>query len=206
MTETASPSPTITELARVTGDLCDAEQLAAMAREGNIAVLDRVTRCFGEKLLAVGLSRCGTEADAEDAVQDAMVAAAENLESFRGEGSLRAWLARMVANACHRKRRGRKNDPALHVTDEPIPTDIPGPEREAMHREIAREVRQALLDESPEDRAIFLLSELEGWKGPEIAEAVGLTHGAVRTRLSRMRRRVREATGALGDDLLQEDV
>lgn len=199
MTEPA-PTTTIADLSTRTGDLCDPEQLAAMAREGNLAVLDRVTRCYGEKLLAVGLSRCNSEADAEDAVQDAMVAAAEHLDSFRGEGSLRAWLARMVANACNRKRRGRKNDPALHVTDEPLPADINGPERDAMHREIAREVTDALLSETPEDRAIFLLAELEGWKGPEIADAMGFSHGAVRTRLSRMRRRVRDATGVFAED------
>ena len=178
-----------------TGELCDPEELARMARAGDLEVLDRVTRCYGEKLMAVGRARCRSETEAEDAVQDAMVSAAENLESFRGEGTLRAWLSRMVANACHRMRRGRKNDQALHDTEIVVPAEMRGPELEAMQREIADAVAEALGEESPQDRAIFLLAEVEGWKGPEIADATDLSHGAVRTRLSRMRKRVREALG-----------
>lgn len=170
---------------------CDPDELAEMARAGDMEVLDRITRCYGERLMAVGLRRCRDPQDAQDAVQDALVAAATNLEQFRAEGRIDAWLSKMVANACHKMRRGQKNDPSLHDADAEL-TGTADPEREAMRAELAERLQAALLDLAPDDRAVVLLAEVEGWRGPEIADRLGLTPGAVRVRLTRLRQRLRQ--------------
>jgi RNA polymerase sigma-70 factor, ECF subfamily len=174
--------------------ICDPEELARMAREGDIDVLDRITRCYGERLMAVGVRRCRDEADAEDAVQDALLNAAEHLEAFRAEGRIDAWLSRMVANACSRMRRGRKNDPGLHDFDAEIASES-DPERDAMRAHLAEQLQAALMELSPSDRAVLLLAEVEGWTGPEIAEHLQTSAGAVRVRLTRLRARMRVELG-----------
>jgi RNA polymerase sigma-70 factor (ECF subfamily) len=182
--------------------LCNADELAELARSGDTEVLDRATRCFGQRLLAIGKRHCQNDSDAEDAVQDALTNAGAHLEDWRGEGKLESWLGRIVVNACRRMRRGRKNDPTTHVRDAELTTGEPHPELRMARSELAETLSQALLSLGPTDRAIVLLSDVEGWKGPEIAERLEMSHGSVRTRLSRARARLREElqqSGALGE-------
>lgn len=171
---------------------CDPHELAALARAGDLAVLDRMTRCYGDRLLAMGLRACRTRDEAQDAVQSALLSAGENLQSWRGEGRLDSWLVRMVANACHRMRRGRKNDPALHSVDaESLPTTLT-PEEEAARAELHGTL-QAAIDALPaRDRSLLLLIDVDGWSAPEVAERLEMTPGSVRTRLSRTRAKLRD--------------
>lgn len=170
---------------------CDPHKIALLVRSGDLEAVDRLTRCFGDRLIAVGRARCATSTDAEDAVQDALLAASEHLGDFRGEGSVEGWLVRMVVNACHRMRRGRKNDPALHDVQATLVGERAGPDELAGRGQVALALGRALEGLPPKDRAILLMAEVEDWKGPEIAEELGMTPGAVRSRLSRARGRVR---------------
>jgi len=176
---------------------CDPGALAALLRAGDIAALDQLTRCQGERLLAVGRRYCRDEQDARDAVQDALLTAGTHMQDFRGEGSAEGWVVRMVARACGRMRRGRRNDPARHVYDAELAAEGDDPEVLAARAEIAGALGAALLDLPAQDRAVLLLAEGEGWTGPEIAERLGLTAGAVRSRLSRARRVMRGRLEAL---------
>lgn len=170
---------------------CDAQELVDLMKSGDIEALDRTTRCYGERLLSVGRKICRNSEDAQDAVQDALLSAGENLESFRGDGSVEGWLSRMVVNACHRMRRGRKNDPNLHTTEQEIPSEET-PEQNAHRGEISSVLGEAMLSLTPEDRLIFLLAEGEDWTGPEIGIKLGMSSGAVRTRLTRIRKKMRD--------------
>ncbi len=171
---------------------CDPHELAALARAGDLEVLDRMTRCYGDRLLAMGLRACRTRDEAQDAVQAALLSAGENLQSWRGEGRLDSWLVRMVANACHRMRRGRKNDPALHTADaEPMATALT-PEQDAARAELHTALQTAIDALPARDRTLLLLVDVDGWSGPEVAERLEMTPGQVRTRLSRTRAKLRE--------------
>ena len=171
---------------------CDPDEMVALMKRGDVEALDRMTRCFGDRLVAVGRSSCRTEDQAEDAVQDALLSAGRNLRSFRGEGSIEGWLVRMVTNACRRFHRGRKNDPSLHVRDVEITEAREEPESQALRLEMADHLGEALLTLNARDRALVLLSDAQGWKAPEIAKKMGMSDGAVRTRLSRARKRLRQ--------------
>ncbi len=160
-------------------------------REGDVQVLEHLTRCYGQRLMAVGRQRCGQRG--EDAVQDALLSAGQNLTQFRGDGSLEGWLVRLVTNACHRMRRGRKNDPSWHapMDDARGLSGGDAPDDDALRTQYAEALGAALLDLAPRDRMILLLSDAEDWRAPEIAEELDMTPGAVRTRLSRLRRGLR---------------
>ncbi len=172
---------------------CDPKKLLDLIANGEANALDKITRCYGTRLLEVGRKQCSSNDSAQDAVQDALLAAATHLNDFRGDGSLEGWLSRMVTNACRRMQRGRKADASLHEEfgdDQAAPSL--DPEDLASNQGLGEQLITALLTLSPEDRAIVLLGEVNGWKGPEIAESLGLTAGQVRTRLSRSRRKLRD--------------
>ncbi len=186
--------------------LCDPGEMIAQVRAGDLGALDRMTRCYGERLLAVGRRYCRDHDQAQDAVQDALLAAGQHLQAFRGDGSLEGWLIRMVANACHRMRRGRKNDPTLHVSAGDADSGFgsageDSPEEAATRLELAEALGEAMLGLEPQDRLILLLAEAQDWSGPQIAEELGMTPGAVRTRLTRARARMRSSLVASGADL-----
>jgi RNA polymerase sigma-70 factor (ECF subfamily) len=188
---TQAPKPQYQALHQ-SSQYCDTQKLIEMMRANDLEALDRMTRCFGRRLLDVGRRYCRTEAEAEDAMQDALLSAGKHLQDFRGEGSVEGWLVRMVANACHHLRRGRKNDPTLHDVSYVLTTEKSTPEDSAQAGELSQALGKALLALQPQDRTIVLLAEAEGWTGPEIAERVGLSAGAVRVRLSRARAKLRE--------------
>lgn len=176
---------------------CTAADLIELMRSGDLEALDRISRCYGERLMAVGRRYCGDAELARDAVQDALLAAGENLSDFRGDGSLEGWLVRMVANFCHRMHRGRKNDPSLHVdvANVELGAATDTPEDDVARGELMALLAGALQVLSPNDRSLVLLADGEGWTAPEIADAFDMTAGQVRTRLSRARRRLREHLG-----------
>lgn len=190
--------------------LCSPSEILAQMRAGDISVLDNLTRCYGQRLIAVGRRHCADQA--EDAVQDALMSAGKNLQSFRGDGSLEGWLVRLVTNACHRMRRGQKNNANRHTSFDDLPEiDLSpagaaqqSPEVRALHGEWAQALGDALLELDPTDRLILMLSDAEDWRGPEIAAELGLSHDAVRARLSRLRRRLRTRLAPIWESALNE--
>jgi RNA polymerase sigma-70 factor (ECF subfamily) len=91
--------------------------------------------------------------------------------------------------------RGLKNDAGRHEVDGDPASQDDSPEMHASRREVGQVLQEALLSLSAEDRHVLLLADVEGYSGEEIAAQTGLSHGAVRTRLSRARARLRELLG-----------
>jgi RNA polymerase sigma-70 factor (ECF subfamily) len=178
-------------------DRCDPATLAALARAGDLAALDGLTRCQGERLLAIGRRHCRSEDEAQDAVQDALLTAGTNLQAYRGDGPLGAWVGRMVARACGRIRRGRKNDPAAHDADIELVAPCADPELSVEEARLAARLGAALDALSASDRTVLLL-DAEGWTAPEIARELGARPDAVRARLVRARRRMATTLVTLG--------
>lgn len=169
-----------------TGIDCSPERLMRLYREGSAQALDQITRCYSQRLLEAGRRHCRTLTEAEDAVQDALISAQQQLGSLRDDARLEPWLVKVVASACRRISRGLKNAPG---SDAAL-ADLPGsadPERDTERRELGERLERLLLTLSAVDRSIVLLAELEGFGAAEIAGELGMTAGAVRTRLSRLR-------------------
>jgi RNA polymerase sigma-70 factor (ECF subfamily) len=169
-----------------------------LVRQGSADALDQITRCYSERLMAAGRRHCRTHTEAEDAVQDALVSAAQHLTELRDDSRLEGWLVRVVASACRRLSRGHKNAPAVALSvsrplgadERELTSDASDPEEEAARRELARLLESRLLELPPRDRSILLLAELEGFSSARIAAELGMTDGAVRVRLSRLRARL----------------
>ena len=175
---------------------CSPERLMLLVRAGDADALDQITRCYSERLLEAGRRHCRTGAEAEDAVQDALLVAAEHLNELRDDQRLEGWLVKVVASACRRIGRGRKNDGALHDSEADgarVSGGSDDPEVELERRELAQLLERELLALAPRDRSILLLAELEDFSAAAIGAELGMTEGAVRTQLSRLRSRMAEA-------------
>jgi RNA polymerase sigma-70 factor (ECF subfamily) len=157
-------------------------------------VFEEIVECFGKDLKNFAKYRCGEDAD--DAYQDALLAAHRYIKSFRGETPLKHWLLKLVSTACLQRRRGRKNDPKLHVHIDPVlhpelePQLVsaePSSEAQAMVNEKLDCMREGLDRLRPEDREMLLLHEGEGVPLTDIARKFKKTVPGVKTRLFRAR-------------------
>jgi RNA polymerase sigma-70 factor (ECF subfamily) len=162
----------------------DDAQLVTRAQAGQLDAFDELVRRYRVPTYRIALRMLGEAADAEDATQDAFVQAWRNLAGFRSEAAFSTWLYRIVTNRCLNLLRAR------HRTA-PLPTgrEAPAsrPDRIVEARWQVEELKLAITRLSPEQRAPFVLRELEGHSYQEIADALELSVPAVKSRLHRAR-------------------
>ena len=135
----------------------------------------------------------GSEADAGEVVQEAFISAWRSMDTFRGESSLRTWLFRLVHRRAVDLQRHRRPTP---IDDElisrVIATSPDNPLQDVLDSELLEALQRAL-DELPwNQRAAWLLREVEGLGYEEIARTMGTTVGSVRGHLHRGRRQLAE--------------
>ncbi|AJE87656.1 RNA polymerase sigma factor [Streptomyces physcomitrii] len=173
------------------------ELLAARAREGDEGAFETLVHRHGPALLKLAARILGDTAEAEDAVQEAFVSAWRRLPEYRGEAAFRTWMYRIVTNRCLNQLRSRRPAADLDAVPEPAaPEHEASPARAAESTAAMKALGTALAELSPEQRACWVLRELHNQSYEEIAEAVGITHQAVRGRIFRARRHLTEAMGA----------
>ncbi|MEE9598765.1 MAG: sigma-70 family RNA polymerase sigma factor [Acidiferrobacterales bacterium] len=179
-------------------DVSDESQLVARLRVGDGASYEQLVRTYGGRMLAVARRLVRNEEDARDCVQEAFLQAFRNIEKFEQRASLGSWLHRIVVNAALMKLRARARRPEESIEDLLPQFDADGqrtgPEAElAVSLELLerREVREAVrrsIDQLPDGyRNVLLIRDIEGYDTEETAALLGLTPGAVKTRLHRAR-------------------
>ena len=133
--------------------------------------------------------------DAQDAVQEACLRAFRFFPSFHG-GDARAWLMKIVRNACYTwLHANRPLQEAAEFDENLIPPDCcaPNPEEVLLQDDSGTLVRRALENLPPNFREVLILRELEGMSYREIATITGIPAGTVMSSLSRGRDRLRQA-------------
>jgi RNA polymerase sigma-70 factor (ECF subfamily) len=133
----------------------------------------------------------GDRHEAEDVAQDAYLRVHRSLRTFRGDSSFRTWLHRIVANAAmtHLRRKGRFGDLG-DETDlvvrlaEPARDEAAEVDRDELHRALG------MLPDA--HRVIVLMKDAYGFSCQEIADEMGMSEGAVKVRLHRARKRLKD--------------
>jgi RNA polymerase sigma-70 factor (ECF subfamily) len=150
----------------------------------------------------IALGHLGNAADAEDAVQDALLSAWTHVDQFKGRAKMSTWLTTIVINSARMKLRRRS--PQVQVAlDEPCseqnlsPADMvsdtrPDPEEVYCKRQIAQTLAHATLGLSPTLRTTFRLRDVDGLSIRETAQLLGVPTGTVKARLARARMRLRQ--------------
>ena len=153
----------------------------------------------------------GNAADAEDAVQDALLSAYKHLDQFRGQAQMSTWLVAIVSNCARMQLRRRPRQ--IHVSlqeqfgdedgytlSERLVHFGPSPEEEYRDAERRERLLQFAQELSPPLRRAFQLRDLDGFSTSEAAQILGVVEGTVKAQVARARakltRRLRRALEA----------
>lgn len=169
----------------------DDERLLTAAALGDRAAFGRFVQRHQAAVFRYLLTAADGEADAEDALQEAFVAAWRGAGTYRGGRSARGWLLAMARNALSRAHRRRVGEPAAFEPLDELGLQAGWGRGEDVLEGLARRdlLGRALAAVPPEDREILVLRELDGLTGEEVAEMLGITLAAMKSRLHRARLR-----------------
>lgn len=171
------------------------------ARQGDLGAFNRLIAAYQDRAFRLAVHLLADPMDAEDAVQDAMVAAYLALPTYRG-GSFQSWLFRIVTNRCMDDLRRRKRRPVVSFRpkddddqeiESPYWTSDPGqsPEDSLLQSELSRQIRTCLERLPNDQRTILVLVDMLGLSYEESARVVGCPLGTVKSRLARARLQIR---------------
>ncbi len=178
------------------------EQEAAVIRrviDGDVNAFEDLVTAYEKNVYNLALRTTGNAQDAEDMVQEAFLKAYNSLPGFRGDSKFSVWLYRIVSNVCldFLRRQNRRPSTSLSVEDEEgeesqldIPDESQSPET-LLEQKLTREaVQRGLQSLSGEQRQILLLREIQGLSYEEIAQALDLEAGTVKSRIFRARKKL----------------
>lgn len=176
----------------------DLEFIAA-AQKGDAAAFNQLVRAYQEMVYRTAYRVLGERASAEDATQDAFISAFKNIRSYRG-GSFKAWLLRIVTNACYDQLRVIKRRPSdsldamMEDSDgPPMPIgDQDSPHEFAERQELGALIQRGISALAADHRMTLVFADVEGLSYDEIAAAMGTNIGTVKSRLSRARAQLRD--------------
>jgi RNA polymerase sigma-70 factor (ECF subfamily) len=171
--------------------------LAARHRDGDMRVFDEVYARFSGMVYGLALRLSGNPPEAEDLTQEVFLRVYRHLSGFRGGSSLKTWVYRVAFNQCRsRLGRSRPATQALFEDGNEEATELRdlsrGPEESALAADTSRRVAAALARLPLVFREAVVLRDLEGLAYEEIAAAVGVRVGTVRSRIARGREHLRQ--------------
>lgn len=180
----------------------DEAALIRDAQRGDLEAFNRLILAYQDLIYNQAYRVLGDYQSADDATQEAFISAYKNLRSFRG-GSFRAWLLRIVTNACYDELRRQKRRPTTSLepvddTGEEIESPRwiadPGelPEDTVLRAELGQAIQNCLDKLSLEFRVVVLLIDIQGLDYSEAASVIGKPLGTVKSRLARARNRMQE--------------
>ncbi|HEX9243740.1 MAG TPA: sigma-70 family RNA polymerase sigma factor [Anaeromyxobacter sp.] len=177
----------------------DDQELVEAARAGDRRALGKLLERHQGAVYRFGMKMCGESEDAKDVLQETLFAAARTLPDFRGASSVTTWLYTIARSFCLKKRRTSKFAPerieSLEAQAEAsfeIPDARRTPEEDAAARQLRGVLDAAIAELDPMYREVLILRDVEGLAAAEVAEVLGISVEAVKSRLHRARIAVRE--------------
>jgi RNA polymerase sigma-70 factor, ECF subfamily len=185
--------------------------LVERARERDVAAFEQLVSRYRSKVYGLALRMMQDKSDAEEVLQETFLSAWQSLPNFRGESAFGSWVYRICANFCLMRLRRKKVE-----TSEAEAQQLPGPrfdaegtlltspsydwsrgtEEKVLDGELRDAIERATAKLPDEHRTVFLLKDVEGLSYEEIAETLGTTVPAVKSRLHRARLALRESIDA----------
>lgn len=177
------------------------EDLLRLAQTGDSTALAELLERYESTLFRFGMRMCGNREDAQDVLQESLIALARSVRSVEGTARLSTWLYTVARNQCIRQRRrahasvtdsldttphAREALAATHASDRSV-------EDVAASREVVAQLERALATLTNEYREVLLLRDGEGLSAAEVATVVGASVDAVKSRLHRARLTLRDA-------------
>jgi len=172
-------------------------RLIPACQQGDPQAFRQVFEIYRDRVYGLCRHMSGNDGDAEDLTQEAFIWAFRNIHSFRAEAAFGTWLYRIAANRCLSEL--RKKRPGFQSVEEmeqknvvPLSSE-PSPEEQLMRKETVGRVEAAVASLPENQRLVFVLGTQMGMRYREIGEIAGCSEDAVKVRIHRARRRVRDA-------------
>ena len=187
----------------------DEAALVEQARDGDLNAFNRLVLEYQDMAFNLAARMLDDPDGAADVTQVAFLSAYKSLDTFRG-GSFRAWVLRMVSNACYDELRRRKRRPTISlepVNDDDeemespawIADDGPSPEDELERSELDHALQTCLGGLGDEFRTVVLMIDVEGLDYQEVSDATGKPLGTIKSRLARARLKLRDCLRQFGE-------
>ena len=179
-------------------ELPDDEELVSLAREGDRSAFAELLGRHGREVFGLAFRLTHSYELASDVAQETWIRAWRGLPAFRGEAAFATWVYRIAVNTCYDLLRKERRRPSEAMPDY---LDLSDPRAEDPYTsvELRPSVEAALATLSPDFRAVVVLSDIEGMSLPEVAEALEVPVGTVKSRLFRARRQLAGVMGNLSD-------
>ncbi|MBM3128835.1 MAG: sigma-70 family RNA polymerase sigma factor [Chloroflexi bacterium] len=171
------------------------------AQKGDVAAFNQLVRAYQAQVYRTAYRVLGDAASAQDATQDAFISAYKHLRAFRG-GSFKAWLLRIVTNACYDQLRVKQRRPSASLDAMLLDPDNPAPGLEraasesphdfAERQELGATIQRGLATLPNDQRMTLVLVDVEGLSYEDAADALATNVGTVKSRLSRGRAALRD--------------
>ena len=184
----------------------DEKAVIVAAQQGDVQAFNRLVFEYQSMAYNVAYRILGDGDMAADACQEAFLAAYKNIRHLRGD-SFKAWLLRIVTNACYDQLRHKKRKPSESLDDLLDESDhstliadpAPSPEQQALRRELEASIIAGIQALPYDQRVTLVLADVQGLPYEEIADATGVSLGTVKSRLSRGRGRLRDYLVGIGE-------
>ena len=213
MPRTDMKSPQSTQPSAAAQGAADNE-LAALAAAGDARAFEAIMRRHNRLLFRTARSILKSDAETEDAVQEAYLSAWRALGQFRADAKLSTWLVRIVMNEALKRVRRRASNVVLFDPAAPAPDIEPEvrmeadpdqqPDLIASRAEIRRAMETHILHLPETFRTVFMLRAVEEMPVEEVAAALDIPEATVRTRFFRARALLREALSREMDFALED--
>ena len=144
---------------------------------------------------------CGNREDAEDVLIEALLKAYRSLDQLRDTGAFRAWLATIARRICWQFKQQDALAPLLQLSlleDEgrQLPSRAPAIDAEVAMRQMKALITGAIKSLPARDREVYEMRDLQQMRGEEVASRLGISTSAMKSRLHRARRLLRERMDA----------
>ncbi|MEV0295920.1 sigma-70 family RNA polymerase sigma factor [Nocardia sp. NPDC050710] len=170
----------------------DDATLVSRARDGDVRAYEHLVLRYQTRMFRLAIKMLGDRADAEDAVQEVFLDAWRRLPQLEADAAFVGWLYRMTVNRCLNVIRSRRPLVDVDPDDTASPRSDAQPERAVQVSSQLTALNAALGTLTPEQRACWLLRELDGLSYEEIGDIVGANTTAVRGRIARARAQLSE--------------
>lgn len=183
--------------------MTDEQELIAGLARGDRAAFRELVETHKKKVYFLALDMIGNHADAEDVSQEVFLKVFRSFDTFHREAKLGSWLYRITYNACidHLRKRATTPEPMEDEALEAgfrshpqisVPLASENPAAAAERSQFRERIERALETVSPQEKAVFLLRHYEDLALGDIAEALGLSVGSVKSYLFRAVRKLRK--------------
>lgn len=164
--------------------------LARACQSGDLRGYERLYAVYGARMKSLARNLLGSHSDAEDAVQETFLKVQRAISSFRGQSSFATWTFRILINTCYdaRRSRMRKKEVSGEESEE---HSIPERRAPGAHPSLRLALERALTRLTRQQREVFLLYEVEGFRHAEIAAMLVISETSSKNTLFQAKKNLR---------------